>query len=205
MDNWPFFEERFAPILKSEAPVYQDGLIVTLLFLLLATATLFVLRLRYKKDTFGLLFLLFSAIQSIFLVSVTSVLLLKVEPTVFWENIINGTYIITTLFFTQLIIYFWIWIAFSRGANKAVWYREYFKNWSYFGYSLFIPIVLLLLGPKTHWIALSIAGVSYLAYRIVILVQSLMIFPYLRGYPLHIILYLCTCEIFPLLFVFLGV
>lgn len=204
MENLPFFEERYTPILKSEVPVYQDDLLVGFILLLAFSAFLFIQKRRYKKEVWSGLLHFFASIQSLFLLGVTCALLVHSENSLFWDNTLFYSVILLIIFALRVIGYIWIWGAFSRGGDKKKWFSEYFRYWGILGYLWFVPILILLFNRGNYLLPLLLIGISYLAFRIIIFTRSLSIFPHLRRYPLHIILYLCTCETAPVLFAYAG-
>lgn len=205
MDQQPFFEERYAPILKSEAPDYLDGLLVVLILSLILTAAQLFFRKKSNEEPQRSLLHILTSVQTIGLLGIVATLYQSFNGSEFWQSVLQYSSIFGIVFIIRQLIYLWIWLCFSRGTNKAKWFGQYLQYWTTFGVTLYLPIALMLLQWTTFHAPLLIVAATYVAFRIIVFIYSLNIFPHLHRYPLHIILYLCTCEIAPLLFASAGV
>lgn len=206
MDNWPQFDQRYQPDIIVEVPAYRDYLIGVLLLLLATGALLWALYQRNnRRRGVGSSVWLYP-----FLTFQTILLLGFVYAELVWSSsgsapywLLAGSGVLYGLSYLliNLLVYGVIWYAFGVPEKVSQWFAAFFRVWGISGAALFVPLLVsITAGDEYRWLFLGLLGVVYLGLRVLIIYHSLSIFPKLLKFPLHLILYLCTCEIAPLLF-----
>lgn len=228
--EWPSFGDYTTAQSVAAPPPYYDTLVAVTILLVAVSVLLYhgLLKPRGRGRTLLLLtapprtiprvgelapspaYYLVGHLQSFLIVGLLAVLLLPETATMsgggFWLRvgeialIVGGCYLIWTL------LQAWVVHTFCQSEGIPLWWADYRLFWI-IAVNLFLLIALLLrlFTPISGAATLVIVGVIYLVYRVMLLYRELQIFSHLRRYPLHIILYLCACEIGPVLFVLDGV
>lgn len=203
MNNWPLFEQRYAPETLPAAPGYQDTLVALLIVMLLAGAIFWGLQKRHsRKPTSATktVFRIYATLQSVVVIGLLYANTLGANG-VYWEATVKGILYGLGYLLLNTILYSVSWFAFGTEEHIGQWFGKYFTAWGMLGFALFIPLFLSINGLGIELLFMIVIALIYFSFRILLLVISLTTFPKLRKYPLHIILYLCTCEIAPLLFI----
>lgn len=229
--TWPSFGELEEALPAASAPAYTDGLIAVVILLIALSVMLYhaLIQPRGRGRAILLLtapptaiarvgemlptirFFILGLLQSILVVAILAMLLLPGEMGVsslsvadFWlmvgrlSLLVGGGYVVATL------IQAWMVYTFCPTERIPLWWASYQICWIGATSLLLIPLVMRLFTPVTTTVVLAVVGVIYLLYRVFLCYRGLQLFSGLRRYPLHIILYLCACEIGPLLFLLEG-
>lgn len=210
MENWPLFEERYAAEVQSVTPAYVDGVLMIAILLLLIGATLWAVS-RSSKAIHSIGFKITHRIASSLITIVLAGLLYGLilagnsEASSFWSISIEGMLYTLGFFLFTTLLYTWIWYTFGLGVDRRQWLDRYFQLWGLLGFSLYIPLTITLYGLGSEMLLFITVVSLYIIFKALLFIMSLQTFRHLLKYPLHIILYLCTCEMLPLLFVYNGV
>lgn len=205
MDNWPLYRERYAPQIFSDVPPeFRDGLTLLLLIFLTIGAFLYALYRRRGKNSSGTSSIVlgsYAMLQTFFTIGIVLALYsTESAGELFWVKVGYGTMAGTGYFVVNTLLYTLLWFAFGESGNVLTWFRNYFILWGITGCALYLPIFTALTGVASERLILTMSAVIYLGFRIALIGQSFRVFPKLLKYPMHIILYLCTLEVAPLLF-----
>lgn len=203
-EKWPFFEQRF-PVEELQSTVaYRDGLLIILLGLVLIGAIIYGYATRKQCESIYSAFITFALLQALFVSGVLATLLQAPSDATFWHTTLQHTLAISGGFVVSAVVTFWIWHTFSTAEKYQVWFRFYFNTTALLGGLLYVPLLLILLDPSSRSISLYLSIGLYLLFRLALFGYALRVFPRLFKYPLHIILYLCTCEFAPIVYLFHG-
>lgn len=202
MNNWPLFEQRYAPETLPQAPGYQDTLVALVLVMLFIGAIFWGLRKRYihkqvsaKRGVFSV----YAVLQSIVVIGLIYANTLGTSDA-YWRAAGEGLLLGLGYFTFNTLLYGISWYTFGTKEYITQWFGKYFTIWSVLGFALILPLIISINLSEFESLFFVLFAIIYLLFRVTLLVISLTTFPKLRKYPLHIIWYLCTCEIAPLLF-----
>lgn len=229
--TWPTFGELEEALPAASAPAYTDGLIAVVILLIALSVALYHALIRPRGRGRALLlltappaaiarvgemlptvrFFILGLLQSFLVVAILAMLLLPGEVGVsslsvadFWLRVgrlsllVGGGYAVVTL------IQAWMVYTFCPTERIPLWWAGYQISWIGAASLLLIPLVMRLFTSLSATVALWAVGVIYVVFRGFLCYRGLQLFPRLRRYPLHIILYLCASEIGPLLFLVEG-
>ncbi|MDD7437227.1 MAG: DUF4271 domain-containing protein [Bacteroidales bacterium] len=202
MNNWPLFEQRYPPDTLSIGRGHQDTLVALVLIMLLVGAVFWGLQKRNSHQQSSVsraIFGIYAVIQSIVIIGLLYANTLGASSA-YWQATGKGILFGLSYFLLNTILYSLSWFAFGTQEHVSLWFERYFTAWGALGFALFIPLFITINGIGIELLYLAMIVTIYLLFRLLLLIISLTTFPKLRKYPLHIILYLCTCEIAPLLF-----
>lgn len=204
MDNWPLFEERSAPRQIADTPAFQDQLVAILIILFAVGTLLWAIHQRTGRNkSIGshFLLILFLSLQTIALIGFLYGMSVYSDAgsAPFWSVATVGMLYGIGYLLLQISLYSVFWYAFGTRGSISKWFQDFFKVWGATGLALYLPLLVMLTDGSTLLLGI-LSGVIYFLYRMLIIYTTFNIFPNLLKYPLHIILYLCTCEIAPLLF-----
>lgn len=230
---WPLFGGGGEALRTIEAtPGYGDLLVAVMIPVIAASVLLYrgLVRPRDRADTLflltappraigrvremspGLPFYLLGLLESLLVMGLMMVLLLQEEGVVgamtgqtFWREVGAGALIATGVIVVTTVVQVWLVYTFCRPEQLALWWADYLLLWIITA-DLLMPLVLLLrlFTPLDRRLLLLVVGAIYLLYRGVLVYRELQIFTHLKRYPLHIFLYLCACELGPLIFLVRG-
>ena len=111
-----------------------------------------------------------------------------------------GAYGLFYLF--QLAIYSMVGYVFSDKSGATQWIKGFNASQIFLGFSLIIPTMISIFYPTTTGVMLGIASTLYVVARLTFIYKGFRIF-YINFYSLfYFILYLCTLEIIPIIFVY---
>lgn len=204
MDNWPLFEERSAVRQIVDNPAYQDHLVAILIAMFALGSLLWsIYQRRGRKKTSGIhtILLIYLTLQPIALLGFQYAILVTDQygGEVFWSLATKGILLALGYLLLKLLIFAVIWYAFGTRGEVKGWFGDFFKIWGISGIALYLPLMISLTSAETSLLGLLI-GLIYFSFSILLIYQTLQRFPNLRKYPMHIILYLCTCKLTPMLF-----
>lgn len=206
MDNWPQFDQRYLPEVVAEVPAYRDYLIGVLLLLLAIGALLWAFyqrRSRSGGSGGGVALYPFLTVQTILLVGFLYAEMVweKSFSVPYWLVAGSGVLYALGYLLINLLVYSVLWYAFGVPERVGQWFISLFRVWGLAGVALYIPLLLCITGIAEYgWLIYSLVGAIYFFFRMLLIYYSITIFPKLLNFPLHLILYLCTCEIAPGLF-----
>ncbi len=206
MDNWPQFNQRYQPNIIAEIPAYRDYLIGVLLLLLVTGALLWAFYQRNKRQRgAGGAVALYSylALQTILLVGFLYAELVwsSSGSAPYWLVAGSGFLYGLSYLLINLLVYGVLWYAFGVPEKVSQWFLAFFRVWGLVGVTLYLPLLVSITGGGgSIWVISMLLGGTYFFFRMLLIHYSITIFPKLLNFPLHLILYLCTCEIAPLLF-----
>ena len=206
MDNWPQFDQRYLPEVVAEVPAYRDYLIGVLLLLLAIGALLWAFYQRRNRSGGsggGVALYPFLTVQTILLVGFLYAEMVweKSFSVPYWLVAGSGVLYALGYLLINLLVYSVLWYAFGVPERVGQWFISFFRVWGLAGVALYIPLLLCITGIAEYgWLIYSLVGVIYFFFRMLLIYYSITIFPKLLNFPLHLILYLCTCEIAPGLF-----
>lgn len=228
---WPVFGDFEAAQTTASAPLYTDGLIAVVLILIALAVALYhgLLKPRGRGRAMLLLtappsaiarvgemlpsarFFILGILQSLLVVSILVILMLPGEMGVralgvgdFWLGVGQISLGVAGALVGVTLIHAWMVYTFCPSDRIALWWADYLISGIGAANLLLIPLVLRLLAPVTPMVVLTVVALIYLLYRVFVCYRGVQLFTGLRRYPLHIILYLCACEIGPLLFLLEG-
>ncbi len=111
-----------------------------------------------------------------------------------------GTYGLYYLF--QLAIYSMVGYVFADKNGATQWIKGFNASQIFLGFTLILPSVISIFYPTTSGTMLTIASILYVVARLTFIFKGFRIF-YKNLYSLfYFILYLCTLEIIPIIFVY---
>ena len=111
-----------------------------------------------------------------------------------------GTYGLFYLF--QLAIYSMVGYVFADKNGATQWIKGFNASQIFLGFTLILPSVISIFYPTTSGAMLTIASILYVVARLTFIFKGFRIF-YKNLYSLfYFILYLCTLEIIPIIFVY---
>lgn len=223
LEEWPFFPVRYPPIFSEVPPVYWEGAVLLLLFLLAVGGGLYYLLGKITKGRPWQFLLLRSSEWHGIRESVPSTSFFFL--TQFYSSIIVGA--VFTVYYSHYyplgLSQFWLLLLFSslgagllsvglfmfRGFLLCTFAgRDLLPIWGlkeallHFWWSLFLlfPLALMLFTTVDVSILEWVLLMEYVAYRFVSFWVGLSVYGYLLKYPLHIIWYLCACEVMPVMY-----
>ena len=206
MDNWPQFDQRYQPDRIAEIPAYRDYLIGVLLLLLVTGALLWAFYQRNKRHRGaggGVALYAYLALQTVFLVGFLYAELTwsSSSSAPYWLLAGSGFLYGLSYLLINILVYGVLWYAFGTPGKVSQWFLSFFRFWGIAGVALYLPLLVSITGGGgSTWVVSTLLGVTYFFFRMLLIHYSITIFPKLLNFPLHLILYLCTCEIAPLLF-----
>lgn len=204
MNNLPLFTKRYAPDLIPPTLEYVDTLLLLLLIAFAIGALLLgfsLNRRKSNKSSTTLPLIIYSSLQTLLLIGLSYALAIG-QAEDFWLNMTKGLLAGTLYLIGNSIFYLVSWLIFTSREALGRWFVGYFQLWSLLGIALYIPVLLSLGLWGNNLLYITLLIILYLLFRLGIIGISIHNFPMLLRRPLHIILYLCTCEIAPLLFLF---
>lgn len=209
MEHWPLFEERYVAEVLSGPPAYLDGLLTIVLLLSLVLAGLWTVSRSAGVRHLRAFRVVYGAANVLFALAIGGLIYGLMEVAGqgmvdFWRRSAWGMLYGAGFFVVMTLGYVWIWFTFDRGNARRGWYARYFQLWGWAGAVLLIPLGLALVGNTPRVVLRIVLVVIYVLFKVLVVVHSLRTFNHVLRYPLHIILYLCGCEVLPLLFVCNG-
>lgn len=228
--SWPSFPELFTGHSSSSAFAYRDSVVIGVLvvlglfaFLMTVVERASVRRLRElvliprgdsinpREHGFDFFFQVFYLFQTFFLLAISlepGTHILYPPPTdvaQYWFRIGILMILLLAGFVLVYLVYAWIGYAFLSSAERRHWLMQQLALLSLWGISLYLPVMVMLLSKMPwEWIGLLVA-LSYLVFRSMVVLVSLRIFVTGFRHSLHLFLYLCACEIGPVIFLANGV
>lgn len=224
--TWPTFNTLYPLVRQPEEAVYNNSLTVVVLAMLTLYAVLMLLfpkikpkylvklllirrgdNLGLRENGFQLPIRLFYIVQALLLSAIclepfTHNLLGKASSTpAYWQNIgiVAGGLLLAGLL--VYLAYHWIGYTFLTPQESAHWRIAQLSLISLWGLTLYLPTTLLLLTSLPPIAVLGVFALLYILMRIVIVSVSVRVFVTGLQHPLHLFLYLCGCEIAPMLFI----
>ena len=221
---WPVFETYEEAQYVDSAPAYTDSLIAVAIVLVAIGVLLYhqLIRPRGRGRALLLLtappraisrvgemlpsvgFFVVGLLESLLLVSLLVTLLLPESSGVaslslsgFWLSVGRVTLWVALLFVIATVVQAWM---VCHPEQISLWWADYLILLIVAANTLLIPLLLRLFTPMSVSALITVSGVLYVVYRILLCYREIRIFSHLSHYPLHIILYLCACEIGPLLY-----
>ncbi len=224
---WPAFDGYEAAQYVDSAPDYTDTLLATTLVLVALSLLLYhmllksrgrgrvkllltappraIPRVREMLPSVG--FFVMGLLESLLLVSLLVTLLLQetsglasLSVTGFWLSVGRVALRVVLLVFTVTVAQAWMVYTFCHPDQISLWWADYLILMIVAANTLLLPLLLRLFTSVSATTLVTLSGGLYVVYRILLCYREIQIFSHLRHYPLHIILYLCACEIGPLLF-----
>lgn len=223
--GWPSFARRYEGIAAVSAPPYRESLIAAFILLLALAAALYALPGRKgRTQALGLVTLRPAHIRSISahapragillagillgaLLAGILIALLGIDAsgrspgvTGFWTEAGLCSSRVLGLFLGSLILQIWIAYSFGEEAELRLWIPGYLLLTVMWSSALLLPLGLTVFVPGSAAAARAMAAVLYIAYRAWVVWRGVTVISRVRRHPLHIIWYLCACEVLPLLF-----
>ncbi len=205
MNQLPLFPERYSPSLLPTKPVYEDTLIMAILIIFAISALLWAnsrRKTQHKNRGVTIALIAFCSLQTLFNIGLIYANTRQGGEANFWHDTTIGALGGLIYFVVFTLFYLLSWWLFTQSEGVIRWFQNYFEAWCILGFALYIPIIIAIGGWLSNDSFIYSISIIYLLYRITIIGSSLRVFQKLLKYPLHIILYLCTCEIAPVLFIF---
>ena len=206
MDNWPQFDQRYHPDIIAEIPAYRDCLIGVLLLLQVTGELLWAFYQRNKRHRGaggGVALYSYLALQTVLLVGFlyAEIVWSSSSSAPYWLVASSGFLYGLSYLLINLLVYGVLWYAFGVPEKVSQWFLAFFRVWGLAGVALYLPLLVSITGDVgSTWVVSTLLGVTYFFFRMLLIHYSITTFPKLLNFPLHLILYLCTCEIAPLLF-----
>lgn len=224
---WPVFETYEEAQYVDSAPAYTDSLIAVAIVLVAIGVLLYhqLIRPRGRGRALLLLtappraisrvgemlpsvgFFVVGLLESLLLVSLLVTLLLPESSGIaslslsgFWLSVGWVALWVALLFIIATVVQAWMVYTFCHPEQISLWWADYLILLIVAANTLLIPLLLRLFTPMSVSALITVSGVLYVVYRILLCYREIRIFSHLSHYPLHIILYLCACEIGPLLY-----
>lgn len=107
-----------------------------------------------------------------------------------------------TYYVFQIVAYDTVGYAFSTPNGRRQWLRGFNASQALLGFALAIPTLVTVFYPSAAPVTLVCAAVFYFLARIVFIAKGFRIFYHNFGSSLYFILYLCSLEIIPLIFIY---
>jgi hypothetical protein len=101
----------------------------------------------------------------------------------------------------QLAAYSTVGYAFTDNEGRKQWLRGFNASQSLLGFGLAIPALVTVFYPSAATIMLQIATILYILARLVFIFKGFKIFYHKISSLVYFILYLCTLEVIPLIFI----
>lgn len=102
----------------------------------------------------------------------------------------------------QLVAYDTVGYAFASPNGRRQWLRGFNASQALLGFALAIPALVTVFYPSAAPVTLILAALFYFLARIVFIAKGFRIFYHNFGSLLYFILYLCSLEIIPLIFIY---
>lgn len=223
MNNWPVFDTKYPSEMVESLPGYWEMTVVAFIVLVACSIVLFFVMswrgrshalllvstrphsLRQPKEYLPpRIFFPLSLLHTSAMVGITVTLLVHSGTDIalesFWRETARYSIIFALFIVLSTVIYDWLSRTFGSEEQRSIWIPNHFLLIFLFGLSLFIPMAGLLFSLLSSKDALILMISLFALFRIWSTHRLLAIFNQLLRYPLHIILYLCACEIGPWLF-----
>ncbi len=222
--TWPTFAERYESVPITSAPAYWDSLIVVVLLLLSVMATLYtVMGAKGRMQALQLVTLRPRNIRSVseytprpiilamgilvgsVLVGILVTLLLRqtmgdaLSAARFWDETLRHSLYAFGLFSLSLLLQFWISFSFGDSDELRLWLPGYVFLSAWWASMQLLPLLVLLFLPHHRQAVSIMIGLLYFIYRVWVVWRGVTVLSRVRRHPLHIIWYLCGCELLPLL------
>lgn len=224
---WPVFETYEEAQYVDSAPAYTDSLIAVVIVLVAVAVLLYhgLIRPRGRGRAMLLLtappraitrigemvppigFFVAGLVESLLLVSLLVTLLLPGSSGIislsvvgFWLSVGRIALWVALLFAIATLLQAWMVYTFCHPDQISLWWVDYQILLIIAANTLLLPLLLRLFTPMSASVLIALSGGLYVVYRVLLCYREIRIFSHLRHYPLHIILYLCACEIGPLLY-----
>lgn len=227
MNNWPTFGTRYAEEVINTFPEYWESAVVAFIVLILwSIALIFLMRGRSRSQALLLvtsrpqalsqpkeylppkvffpLSLLHTSIMTGIVIALFYTRGGQVDLQAFWDHALTFTGLFGLFIIISTIIYEWLTRTFGRDEQRGLWFPNHFLLIFIFGQTLYLPLVCLLFSTMSTSSIALLTLCLFILFRGWSVIRLLAIFNQLHHYPLHIILYLCACEIGPLLFLLNG-
>lgn len=227
MNNWPVFETRYEEDIVSSLPGYWESSVAAFIVLVVCSIGLiFMMAWRGRSQSLLLvtsrphalsqpreylppkLFFPLSLLHACVMVGFTLALLMSHGSAMaverFWATAGVLTGIFGLFIVVSTLMYRWMSGTFGTEDQRALWFPNHYLLIFLFGHSLYLPLACLLFTELSISVVIIVTLSLFLLFRGWSVARILAIFNQLYRYPLHIILYLCACEIGPLLFVING-
>lgn len=225
MSNWPVFESRYIGEEVGVSPEYWEGAVVCFIVLVICSIGLGVLiRARGRSQAMLLvtssphtlsqpreylppkLFFPLSLLHTSVMCGMLAALLVEqamggLSRLSFWGEVGALSGLSAAIFGVSIGIYKWLSYTFGRRDQRELWFPNHYLLIFIFGHLLYLPLVCILFTGMDTEVVIALSLGLFVLFRIWSLARLLAIFNQLHRYPLHIFLYLCACEIGPLLFV----
>lgn len=223
--SWPTFEERYVGCTVVPTPGYWESLITVLLLLLAVTAGIYALLGRKRRalalqlvtlrpsnirsvgeHSPGPMVLLVAVLQGAVLVGILYTLLAMQStgggPGVraFWTMVGVHSGQVLGLFLASLILQIWLGYSFGEDAELKLWVTSYVLLSVMWSTAQILPLLLVLFLPGSRTLLLVVMAGLYIGYRMWVVWRGMAVISRVRRHPLHIIWYLCGCELLPLLY-----
>jgi hypothetical protein len=101
----------------------------------------------------------------------------------------------------QLAAYSTVGYAFADNEGRKQWLRGFNASQAFLGFGLAIPALVTVFYPAAATIMLQIATIMYILARLVFIFKGFKIFYHKISSLVYFILYLCTLEVIPLIFI----
>jgi hypothetical protein len=101
----------------------------------------------------------------------------------------------------QLAAYSTVGYAFADNEGRKQWLRGFNASQAFLGFGLAIPALVTVFYPAAATIMLQIATIVYILARLVFIFKGFKIFYHKISSLVYFILYLCTLEVIPLIFI----
>lgn len=227
MNNWPEFNTRYAEEVISGSPGYWESAVIAYIVLVICSIGLgFLIQGRGRSQSLLLvtsrphtlsqpreylpppLFFPLSLLHTSVMSGMVLSLLIEKgaggDMTSFWVHVGVYSGVFAAIVVICTVMYSWLTRTFGQKDQRELWLPNHFLLLFIFGHSLYIPLTCLLFSPIDSKVAMGLTLALFLLFRGWSTSRLLAIFNQLYHYPLHIILYLCACEIGPLLFILNG-
>lgn len=224
---WPAFDGYEAAQYVDSAPEYTDTLLAMTLVLVALSLLLYHILLKPRGRGRAMLlltappraiprvremlpsvgFFVMGLLESLLLVALLVTILLpetsgvaSLSVTGFWLSVGRVALWLALLFIIATVAQAWMVYTFCHPDQISLWWADYLILMIVAANTLLLPLLLRLFTPLSTTTLVILSVGLYVVSRILLCYREIQIFSHLRHYPLHIILYLCACEIGPLLF-----
>ena len=227
---WPSFEQSFTgdPIVVG-TPYHDTQTAVVLVMLMLFSLLQLTIRrthltnlytilslkrgdsLNLREHGFDLPLRIFYLFQTFTLLSIClepqthTVWGVPLQPSDYWMRVLMLMGILMLGFSIIYLAYCWVGYVFLDPEGRNLWNVNQIVLLTLFGLSLYIPTFLLILVPGSDYWILPVVLALYAIFRLSVVTCSLRLFTKLFNRSLHLFLYLCGCEIGPVIFVANGI
>jgi hypothetical protein len=109
--------------------------------------------------------------------------------------------VVAAYYIFQLVAYSTVGYAFAEGEGRRQWLRGFNASQTFLGFALALPALVVVFYPSAAYLMLQISAVFYILARLVFIFKGFKIFYHKISSLVYFILYLCTLEVIPVIFI----